>query len=219
MGALFGKSKKPPSRVTEHDKVVLQLKQQRDKLKQYQKRIEITLEKDRELARKCLHSGRKERAKLLLRKKKYQETLLQNTDQQLENLEKMAADIEFAQIEQQVIDGLKAGNSALKKVHEVLTIEEVERVLDETNEAVEKQRELDELLSGALTQEDEDAVLAELDALVAADDASKVIPTENISENLPEVPSDNLGVEEEEEGRTPAKKVKENSQKRILVEA
>lgn len=37
-----------------------QLKQQRDKLKQYQKRIEISLEKDRDMARKCLASGRKE---------------------------------------------------------------------------------------------------------------------------------------------------------------
>lgn len=37
-----------------------QLKQQRDKLKQYQKRIELSLEKDRELAKKCLASGRKE---------------------------------------------------------------------------------------------------------------------------------------------------------------
>lgn len=36
------------------------MKQQRDKLKQYQKRIELSLEKDRELAKKCLAGGRKE---------------------------------------------------------------------------------------------------------------------------------------------------------------
>jgi charged multivesicular body protein 6 len=36
------------------------LKQQRDKLKQYQKRIELSLEKDREIAKKLLASGRKE---------------------------------------------------------------------------------------------------------------------------------------------------------------
>lgn len=85
MGALFGKPpKKTQSRVTQQDKAVLvrndkfilyyiyvftfriafsfnqQLKQQRDKLKQYQKRIELSLEIDREMARKCLASGRKE---------------------------------------------------------------------------------------------------------------------------------------------------------------
>lgn len=36
------------------------MKQQRDKLKQYQKRIELSLGKDRELAKKCLATGRKE---------------------------------------------------------------------------------------------------------------------------------------------------------------
>lgn len=37
-----------------------QLKKQRDKLKQYQKRIELSLVKERELAKKCLAMGRKE---------------------------------------------------------------------------------------------------------------------------------------------------------------
>lgn len=87
MGGIFGKQKtKQVSRITEQDKAILvsvsqsqalqkpnknrslfyhflyaqQLKQQRDKLKQYQKRIEKSLEKDRELARKCLQTGRKE---------------------------------------------------------------------------------------------------------------------------------------------------------------
>lgn len=40
----------------------------------------------------------------------------------------------------QVIDGLKVGNEALKKVHEVLNVGEVERILEETREGIEKQR-------------------------------------------------------------------------------
>ena len=39
-----------------------------------------------------------------------------------------------------MLDGLKIGNTALKKVHDVLTIDEVERILDETKEGVEKQQ-------------------------------------------------------------------------------
>lgn len=39
-----------------------QLKQQRDKLKVYQKRIALSLENDRQLAKKCLAQGRKEYA-------------------------------------------------------------------------------------------------------------------------------------------------------------
>ena len=61
----------------------------------------------------------KRRAKSLLKKKRYQESLLAKTDSQLDNLEKMTSEIEFAQIEHQVIDGLKAGNDCLKKMHQV----------------------------------------------------------------------------------------------------
>ena len=60
MGNLFGSSKsnkKEPSRVTEADKAVLQLKQQRDKLKQYQKKIQLSLERERQLAKKLLNEG------------------------------------------------------------------------------------------------------------------------------------------------------------------
>uniref|UniRef100_A0A6B2EAE6 Putative charged multivesicular body protein 6-a n=1 Tax=Phlebotomus kandelakii TaxID=1109342 RepID=A0A6B2EAE6_9DIPT len=193
MGALFGKSKKPPSRITEQDKAVLQLKQQRDKLKQYQKRIELSLEKDRELAKKCLNTGRKERAKLLLRKKRYQEKLLENTDNQLENLEKLTSDIEFSQVEIQVIEGLKTGNQALKSLQQILNIDEIEKIMDETREGVEKQQELDEILSGRLTEEDESSILQELDDLVALDDAERAqesLPEEDINEKLPDVPTD-----------------------------
>ncbi|CAG2063570.1 unnamed protein product, partial [Timema podura] len=140
MGAWFGKSKKQPSRVTEYDKSILQLKQQRDKLKLYQRRIEQSLEKDKELARKLLRDGKKDRAKLLLRKKRFQEQQLEKTDTQLDNMERLVHDLEFSQVEMQVLDGLKSGNEALKKIHDVLSVDEVERILEETREGVDKQR-------------------------------------------------------------------------------
>ncbi|XP_053687875.1 charged multivesicular body protein 6 [Sabethes cyaneus] len=195
MGNLFGKSAsktKAPSRVTEQDKAILQLKQQRDKLKQYQKRIELQLEKDRVLAKKCLATGRKERARTLLRKKKYQEKLLSNADAQLETIEKLASDIEFAMVEAQVVSGLKVGNEALKKVNDMLSIEEVEQILDETRESIEKQQEIDALLNGVLTEEDEDEVLAELDRLVTeeSEGSRAEVEQEDIEERLPDVPED-----------------------------
>uniref|UniRef100_A0A1E1XID7 Protein-sorting related protein n=1 Tax=Amblyomma aureolatum TaxID=187763 RepID=A0A1E1XID7_9ACAR len=182
MGILFGKHKKV-SRVTEQDKAILQLKQQRDKIKQYQKKILVSLESERQLARKLLHDGRKEKAKLLLKKKRFMEQMLEKTDGQLTNLERMVHDIEYAQIEIQVVEGLKVGNESLKKLHEVLCVEEIEKIMDETHEGIEKQKEIDDLLSGQLTAEDDDAVLAELEALVAEDEAKAVL-------ELPDVPAD-----------------------------
>lgn len=123
------------------------------------------------------------RALLLLRKKKFQETLLANTDKQLENLEKLAADIEFTQVEAQVFDGLKTGNAALKKMHDILDIQEIEKIIEETREGIEKQEEIDSLLSDVLTRDDEDSVLAELDSLISE---------QEIEVQLPNVPTDEI---------------------------
>ncbi|XP_050499214.1 charged multivesicular body protein 6-A [Diabrotica virgifera virgifera] len=184
MGIFFSK-KKPPSRVTEHDKAVLQLKQQRDKLRQYQKRIELSLGKDKDIAKKLLNNGQRDRAKLLLKKKRYQEQLLSKLDVQLDNLDKMASDIEFAQLETQVVSGLKAGNEALKQINDSLKIEDIERILDETREGIDKQNEINELLSGQLTDEDEAAVEEELAGM--------------IEQEMPSVPSEEPKVEVNEE--------------------
>uniref|UniRef100_A0A8C1I1D2 Charged multivesicular body protein 6b n=2 Tax=Cyprinus carpio TaxID=7962 RepID=A0A8C1I1D2_CYPCA len=197
MGNLFGKKK--ATRVTEQDRAVLgsvlmqtdkstpkQLKQQRDKLKQYQKKITLQMEKERQLAKQLLNDGKKEKALLLLKKKRYQNQLLDKTENQISNLERMVQDIEFAQIEMKVFEGLKVGNDCLKKMHEMLSLEEVERIMDETHDSIEYQKQIDEMLAGSLTQEDEDAVLAELEAITQGE-ADLELP-EVPGEELPEVP-------------------------------
>ncbi|XP_033896302.3 charged multivesicular body protein 6 [Acipenser ruthenus] len=184
MGNIFGR--KRLTRVTEQDRAVLQLKQQRDKLKQYQKRINLHLEKERLLARQLLRDGKKPKALLLLKKKRYQEQLLDKTENQISNLERMVQDIEFAQIEMKVIEGLKIGNDCLKKMHEVMSIEDVERIMEETQDGIDYQRQIDEVLAGSLTREDEDAVLAELEALTQGEEEEEEV------EELPEVPTEPL---------------------------
>ncbi|XP_071948743.1 charged multivesicular body protein 6-A-like isoform X2 [Antedon mediterranea] len=194
MGNLFGRKKQPATRITEQDKAVLQLKQQRDKLKQYQRKIEQNLEKERSVAKQLLKNGKKDKAIVLLKKKRYQEQLLKNTDGQLENLEKMVDEIEFAQIEMKVVEGLKVGNESLKKMHEIMSLEDVEKIMDETREGIEYQNEIDSLLSGGLTDEDEEAILEELNEITAAEEAASV-PV------LPKVPTDELPEIEREKKR------------------
>lgn len=155
------------------------------------------------------------RAKLILRKKKYQENLLSTTDKEVEALEKLTNDLEFAQVQQQVIDGLKVGNEALKKIHEILTIDEVERIMDETREGIEKQQEIDAIIStGALSQDDEDSVAAELEELVAS-----TLPAidEDIDDKLPEVPTEEPEVEKEKKKK--AKERKPEAEGRVALEA
>jgi charged multivesicular body protein 6 len=129
------------------------------------------------------------RALLLLRKKKFQEQVLIKADGQLENLERMVHDLEFAQVEIKVIDGLKFGNDALKKLHAILSIEEIEKIMDETKDSIEKQQEINTILTGTLTDEDEEDVEAELNALISKD-AEEVSPEETNDLPLPDVPTD-----------------------------
>lgn len=192
-----------------------QLKQQRDKIKQYQKKILGSLENERQLAQKLLHEGRKEKAMLLLKKKRFMEQMLEKTDGQLSNLERMVHDIEYTQIEIQVVEGLKVGNESLKKLHEVLSVEAIETLLDETQEGIEKQKEIDDLLSGQLTAQDDEAVLAELEALVSEEEARAVldlpsVPAESGEPPLPDVPSI-------AEAAGPPKKVRKEQKTEALV--
>ena len=210
MGGVIGK-KKNTSRITEQDKAILNLKKTRDQLLQYQKKIEGNLAKDRELAKQLLKDGKKDRAKLLLRKKKYHESLLTKTDGQLNNLETLVHDLEFSQVEKQVLDGLKEGNAALKKANEMFSIDEIEQIMDDTAEAMEKQREIESILSGQLTEDEEEDVLKELENL-AEDEESKV--SDKVPE-LPNVPTDNL---ESTELSEPTKKV-QSSKTKVALEA
>ena len=59
------------------------------------------------------------KAKLLLKKKRYLETLLTRTDTQLDNMQQMVDNIEFTQIEMKVVEGLKQGNECLEAMHKV----------------------------------------------------------------------------------------------------
>lgn len=113
----------------------------------------------------------------------------------MDNLESLVHDLEFAQVEIKVIDGLKVGNTALKKLHDVLSIEDIEKVMDETQEGVEKQNEINEILMGTLTDKDEAAVEAELDELLKLDVKETNLETPKITQTpeevqLPDVPEE-----------------------------
>ena len=96
-----------------------------------------------------------------------------------------------------MLDGLRTGNEALKKVNEILNIDEIEKILDETREGIDKQREIDDLISGQLTQEDEDDVEAELEAIL------------DVEDQLPDVPADKLPEVPEERQQEKPRKVKQ----------
>ncbi|CAL1695297.1 unnamed protein product [Somion occarium] len=198
-------------KITKQDRAILDLKLQRDKVKQYQKKIQAVLDREHEIAKQYLVTGQKDRALFALRKRKYQETLLAKTDSQLENLEQLVSTIEFSLVEVSVIHGLQQGSEVLKEIHKELNIENVEKILDETAEARELQREVGNMLANSLSVEDEEAVQVELRVLQGETLAEQEVhePVE-----LPSVP-EGLPVSAEPEEEQPA----EERQQRIPMPA
>jgi charged multivesicular body protein 6 len=172
-------------KITPQDRAILDLKLQRDKLKQYQKKIQGILDREHQIAKANLAAGQEDRALIALRRRKYQQGLLLKTDGQIENLEQLVSTIEFSLIEVSVLHGLKQGNDVLAEIHKEMNTENVEKLLEETHEAQAYQREIDEMLSSRLTMDDEDAVQAELKEL----QTEALQETEKQHINLPSVPT------------------------------
>ncbi|KAF9462123.1 Snf7 family [Collybia nuda] len=154
-------------KITSQDRAILDLKLQRDKLRQYQKKIQVILDREGVIAKTHLAAGQKDRAIVALRRRKYQQSLLLKTDGQLETLEQLVSTIEFSLVEVSVLQGLKQGNDILKEIHKEMNIDAVERLLEETHEAREYQREIGEMLSNSLTTDEKDSVQEELRQLQA----------------------------------------------------
>lgn len=177
------------SKITEQDKAILDMKIQRDRLHQYQRRITVLTNKETEIAKQLLAKGDKKRALLALRRKKYQESLLSKTDAQLEQLEKLTASVEFAQIQKDVVFGLQQGTKVLSEIHaEMGGIEHVEKLMEENAEAIAYQNEISEMLGTRITAQDEEEVEDELAALEAE--------MSGVNQKLPTVPSAQLPVSE-----------------------
>lgn len=142
------------------------MKNQRDKLHQYQKRITMITDREIAVAKECLARGDKSKALLALRRKKFQESLLAKTDSQLETLEQLTSNVEFSLVQKDVIFGLQQGTSVLKQIHaEMGGIEKVEKLMGENEDARAYQQEISEMLKGQISNQDEDEVKEELAVL------------------------------------------------------
>ena len=177
MGNLFGKDTK---RISDSDKAVLTLKTQRRKLLTEQKRIESLIQREIEIARELIAQKKQERALLVLRKKKLQQGRLKDLDTWLVGVEKMLGDIEATNGTNQLYAALKQGHIALKGLQQEVTIQDVEKLMDDSAAAKDYQDELSTALGADPSATEEDDVLAELSAM------------EVLEDDLPDVPQHEL---------------------------
>ncbi|THV54217.1 hypothetical protein BGAL_0032g00460 [Botrytis galanthina] len=163
-------------KISAQDKAILDMKNQRDKLHQYQRRITVLTDRETAIAKEMLAKGDKQRALLALRRKKYQESLLAKTDAQLEQLEKLTSSVEFALVQKDVVYGLQQGTN-----------------------------EVSDMLGGMMSNQDEDEVEDELAALEAEITGVPLpeVPTAGLplKDSLPDVPRSELSSKERAKAR------------------
>ncbi|CCO34506.1 Charged multivesicular body protein 6 AltName: Full=Chromatin-modifying protein 6 [Rhizoctonia solani AG-1 IB] len=171
-------------KVSAQDRAIVDLKNQRDE-------IQVILDREHAIAKEALANGNKRVALIALRRRKYQESMLQKTDGQLETLEGLVSSIEFALVEKDIIFGLQQGNQVLKALHAEMSLEDVEKLMEETAEAVAYQNEIDQMLTSQMTVDEEEAVQKELEQLQAEALGSAPIhePSPPEPVKLPSVPT------------------------------
>lgn len=117
--------------------------------------------------------------------------MLEKTDGMISNLEDTVQSIEFAKMSNDMLDAMKAGNAALDELQKEMSIDDVEQIMDDARDGVAWANEVNELLAGKLTADDESNIEAELAAFVGDDPAVTLdeLPDAPTNEPLPDVPS------------------------------
>ena len=180
MGNLFGKPRKRPSAsppssastfttsassLSDHDRAILELKRQKDRLHRYTLQLDTLSQREADTAKQLIRDGKKERAKLVLQRRRYQLSMRDKAESQLLNVEQLTSAIEWAAVSQKVFHALQEGNAVLQRLNAETSVEAVERLMEDTTEAVEEQQRVSELLGGQLTEVEEAEVEAEVRAM------------------------------------------------------
>lgn len=189
MGSLFSKkSSAPKSRkheITEKDRAMLDLKNARDRLKKFRKKLEVDSEKLQNQALSLYKQKLTDRALLVIKLKKFKEKELNNVDSQLISVLEMIENVEWESANLEVLKALKSGNDALNKIHEEMSVDDVANLLEETNEAIQTENEINAMLAGQFNPADEEELQRELALLMGETEKEK---SETIIEELPLLP-------------------------------
>ena len=188
MGNAFGKKKKKTKKkggITAQDRAVLDLKNARDKLRRFQAKLDAESEQLTKRAAQLLRDGKKDRALLTLKFRRFRQDKANAVDGQLLRLEDMVSAIRWEERQSEVVTALREGNEALKALHEDMG--DVSALMDETQDQLAMEREVSALLSGDTADDSE--LLKELDAMAAPSLDLPAAPSSLPAAALPAAPS------------------------------
>ncbi|CAM9820301.1 unnamed protein product [Ectocarpus sp. 13 AM-2016] len=163
MGNLMSRKKKRErDHVTDQDRAVLDLKNSRDRLTRYQKKVRGFLVVDNFSS--CLFSANvfsfpNHCLFFVVRLKQDQ---ADKASSQLLSVHQMMDTIDWETQQLQVFKALKEGNVALNKLHEEMPLDKVEELMADTAESIAMEEEISKAIGGSWTDANEEDLLAEL---------------------------------------------------------
>lgn len=143
---------------------ILQLRSQLEMLSKREKHLQSQAEEQDALARKYVSSN-KNAAKAALRRKKQFEHALDQTQAQVQSLEREIFSIESANINKETLEAMKNAKKAMQQIHGTLTIDKVDQTMEELREQHALGEEIADVISQSNNAMDEGELEDELDAM------------------------------------------------------
>lgn len=171
--------KEPGGSISDVDRAVLDLKNARDRLTRYKKKLELDEVKLTDRARQAKKAGDTKTALNLLRLKKYKRTEVDNVNGQLLTVLQMVETISSKENEKEVLTAVANGKDSLEKLHQETSLEDVLDLMDKVQEQAELEAEISQVLAGvpSLSSDAELEVERELAALEQATEEPIHLPS------------------------------------------
>ncbi|RWR92227.1 hypothetical protein CKAN_02143600 [Cinnamomum micranthum f. kanehirae] len=186
---LTKKKKAPPSAISTLDNLNETLEMLEKKEHVLQKKISVEIER----AKKFTQSKNKKAAIQCLKKKKLFEAQIE----QLANFQLRVHDqmimLEGVKATTDTVDALKTGASAIKSIQFSLSVDDIEKTMEEVNEDTESMKQIQDALAapvGAAADIDEDELEAELEELEGEELEEKLLQPPSSTHEMP-LPSEN----------------------------
>ena len=176
----------------QNEKVLLECKMCRDKIKNYIKKCETTALKKRQKAKELLKNKQKDRAKVYLNQSKFHLTQAKVGDGQLKLIEDQINELQKATQLNEIRKVLENGNKVLKQLQSEINIEKWQEIKEDMEGLKEQQDEIGEFLRNNNIDEGE----YEKDVQEEFEKLQKDLENDL---NLPEVPKNKVNVQKEKE--------------------
>ena len=198
------------NQLTQLDKAKLEVKRGKNRISKFSKKLELQIAKLDQDARSYLKEGNKKKALYTIKLKRLKIKSMENVEAQILSLENILLEIETTEMTQESLKAVQNGTNALNEMHRIMSVEDVEQILSENEDALDDANEIATLIAGTgdiFNSINEDDLEAELQALNGNVNKNN---TNRLVSKMPNVPTHKV---------EQAKNVvhKENEKKRAIV--